>query len=282
MNKIINVLHNKKKYVIIQIKYKNNNVPILVDDIYANMIRSSCYDIKCDNFCRVKCIYNNKKINLPDIIIKHGKKCDIRHINNIGLDNRLCNLKVTKKTLCSLPKNISNLPSNIIHVKSNKIHGDKFKIKLDNYSWESTSSRKITTNEKLEQARKHLVFLRRTCSDKFTKKYMDEIDNKRKLINSFYKIIYKAGFRNIKKLKLDCNCNIIDKTCTIQKTRVINSRQKYELPKHTFYRKPYKNHGSFFAIENHPNLTKIWRTTTSKKISDSDKYKELINFYNSL
>ncbi len=281
---ITNITYNGQKYSIIHVYYKKDIVPVVVNRCNINLIKNQLIKLECDDLCNISCVFAKPTQitkNLKELLNPQYKLNQINYVTDLHLDNRNCNLKITKTKLKTLPNNILKLPEYIWYVKEDKTHGDRFYVKISNYKWTTTSSKKYTMRQKLDSAIQHMLEIRNINPEIFKMTNINDemIMEKKKILDDFYNIIYQAGFKNIKQFTLDLNGNIIKNNIIKNKEKKQKQKQNFDLPKYVFYRSAYKNRGSFFAIENHPKINKIWRTTTSKFVDEITKYNEMMNYY---
>jgi hypothetical protein len=103
-----------------------------------------------------------------------GQTETVDHMNRLGFDNRKCNLRIVSQSeqninqrrrprTFTLPADsgltYDDIPRHIWYMKANGAHGDRFAIefKTENYVWRTTSSKKVSLCEKLDEAKRHLA-----------------------------------------------------------------------------------------------------------------------------
>lgn len=326
----IDVEYNGKKFTIFTIYFKKQRIPVLIDENNKNLIQKFGAKWKCNSsgIITTNYIQNNivHTIKLHKLIFMKEYPYDkkhVFHINKMRIDNREENLNyMTKKNILNtkkrkrrlqLPENSdiqpNEIPSYVWYSKSEGTHGDRFIIKLKNLFWKSTSSKKVSLRYKLEETKNYLRLLKKEKPELFENLSMNGDYNKKgeELINSFYNIIYKAGFNHIKRISIPNNTRELldfDKLPTsiekkifsknISKKKLDNSKKiikispndkffkNINLPDHVYYRPETNIRGNYFLIKNHPKYNRVWTTTTSKNVSVIEKYQQLMDFLNSL
>ena len=87
-------------------------------------------------------------------------------------------------------------------MKDDGEHGDRFFIEIGNVSWKTTSSRKLSTRYKLEEAKKFLRDLKQTRPELFDEYSMNGEHNKKgkELLKEYFDIVHKAGYNYIDRI----------------------------------------------------------------------------------
>lgn len=223
------VKHNNKLYGVMNISYKDIDLPVIIDWCDLNVLKDLDKNWKSNKYGFISCSHtyddNTKDIFLHEIImalrVKDGEctkyKKPVVHINRIGLDNRRVNLiydnvnkKIKKnikkkKRIVILPNkcgiNPNDIPTYVWYMKPNGSHGDRFIVKIGNINWKTTSSKKVSLKYKLEEAKKYLRQLKTKRPELFENYCMNGEYTKqgKKLLSSFYNIVEKAGYDYIKR-----------------------------------------------------------------------------------
>lgn len=122
--------------------------------------------------------HKKKEVYLHTLLLSPGPDKTVQHISKNGLDNRRCNLRlvdasgpaaaalsqssITKKRSIELPPlcgiKAEAIPRHVWYVQANGYHGDRFAIELktEKILWKTTSSKKVSLQEKLEAAKAKL------------------------------------------------------------------------------------------------------------------------------
>lgn len=317
------VRYNHSYYAVVNIKYKTLNVPIILNWDDFRVISSLGKDWKSNKFGFVSCIHNykgvQKEVFIHEIVMalkqkslnKKPLKKAIMHINRIGWDNRRDNLqydvpkkdktvykniKKKKRTidLQDTGVNVDDLPTYVWYMKPDKTHGERFLVDIaGEYQWKTTSSKKLSLRYKLEEAKKYLREIKKKRPDLFETHSMNGDFNKdgKQLIDTFYTIVGRAGYKNISNIPLinnNSNSNtdrllkqnnnkkdrqlledLIFNTQDIQDIEDTQDTQytqdtKYtkdtnkkkvklnRLPKYVYYRPESNVRGDQFTVQNHP------------------------------
>ena len=179
------VEHNDKEYVIGTILHNTNPLEFVFDkDDYESVSQRAWHfasehyissAFQCGDGKRRELYLHNLVMGV-DLFPGKGAKQSIDHINRNGLDNRKENLRlitqseqnihqVKKKRNVILPEdcgvNPDDIPKHIWYVRAQGQHGDRFAIefKTEGVCWKTTSSKAVSTKDKLEQAKLKLVEL---------------------------------------------------------------------------------------------------------------------------
>lgn len=220
------IRYKNRHYAILEINKKDNIIPVLLEwedfRTIRNLGKTFEYTV---NHC-VSCYHTNnsditRKVYIHQLAMglkqrsfgETARKEHIIHINRLGIDNRHENLcydtinkkynknKNKKKRTLILPENsdidVDKIPSFIWYMKPNGNHGDRFMIKINDYSWKTSSSKKLSLTSKLDQAKRKMKEIKKTNPELFEDLSMngDLTLHGKKLLDSFYKIISRAGYK---------------------------------------------------------------------------------------
>jgi hypothetical protein len=178
----IDVEHDGRHFIVCKIFRNNNPIKFVFDKDDESKVKSKFWHCTSAGYIsssqyeddKERCLLLHRFImNRLDFPGK-GATESVDHINRNPLDNRKENLRIVSQTEQNLnqkkkPRNIVQLPENcginpddipkhIWYIKPNGHHGDRFCIefKTENIAWKTTSSKKISLQEKLNQAKQKL------------------------------------------------------------------------------------------------------------------------------
>lgn len=213
------ITYQNKDYAIVNLLYKDINVPIIIDSNIHKHINEFNKPWSINDKGMVTTTHtidgNIIEIYMHDLVMKLNNNKNnkpIIHINRLGIDNRYENLMYDtfdkdinknlkkKQRIITLPKtsgiNPDHLPTYVWYLNNDGSHGDRFIIEVGDVTWKTTSSNSVSLRYKLEEAKKYLRYLRQTRKDLFDDFSMNGDYNKEglKMLDSFYAIIKQAGY----------------------------------------------------------------------------------------
>lgn len=289
--RVVKVRCGRQDYAVINIPYKNMDVPCIIDWKDYSIIKKLDKPWKCNKYGSVSCayIYNDKpkEVFMHEVVMELKRQEDnninnhsILHINRIGLDNRRSNLiynnqqnekniKKRKRTV-NLPVDsqiyADELPSYVWYMKPDKSHGDRFRVQIGSIRWNSSSSKKKTLRYKLEETKLFIKQLKKDQPELFNNISMngDFTHNGKILFDEFYKIIHRAGYTNINKYVIK------NATKELLKNGYLSKKERSNL-----------NNNNKLNYEQKNKELKNWRQ--DKNITESDdikknKYDELTEY----
>jgi hypothetical protein len=177
------VLHRDKEYTVGTLQFNGEDKKFVIDKEDFDKIKDRAWHFASGNYIantyyegpnRIK-----RELYLHNLVMNRlehpgkGATESIDHINRNGLDNRKENLRLItqtqqnlnqskKKRTVTLPADFpikpEDIPRHIWYVRANGLHGDRFAIefKTENLVWKSTSSKGVSIQEKLKQAKEKL------------------------------------------------------------------------------------------------------------------------------
>jgi len=233
LNNYKKINHNNNTYVIVPINFKNQKVPIVLDEKYFDKVKNldKSWKVNEAGFITSTHRINDQdiEINMHEIIMAlhnkenglENKRKNILHLNKLGIDNRIENLiydtkdKETGKNLKKKKRIIEftpesgikadDIPSFMWYMSPNDTHDERFIIEIGDVKWKTTSSTKLSLKYKLEEGKKYLRELKEARPEIFEDNSMNgefNVEGK-KLLNSFFEISKNAGFKNLRKITTD-------------------------------------------------------------------------------
>lgn len=223
------ISYKNKSYAIMNVKYKGNNLPVIMDWSDFNTVKKLKKSWKSNKYGFISCSHTfedvTKDVFLHEIILAIKNKENgletsekpIVHINRIGLDNRQANLiydtkgKTTNKNLKKKKRTIKlpvesgikaeEIPTYVWYMKANGSHGERFMVSIGNLKWKTTSRKDVSLQLKLEEAKKYLRDLKKSSPEYFNEFSMngDYTYEGKRLIDEYYSVIEKAGYDDIQR-----------------------------------------------------------------------------------
>jgi len=172
---------NGKDYIIGHVDCKGVEHKFVIDKDDYDKVSKYSWHITSNNYLSSSFIHEgkHKALYLHNLVMNRdafngkGQTESIDHINRNGLDNRKENLRLIsqsqqninqakKKRNVLLPPTCGvspeEIPRHIWYVRANGLHGDRFAIefKTEGIVWKTTSSKKVSLQEKLIEAKEKL------------------------------------------------------------------------------------------------------------------------------
>jgi hypothetical protein len=207
------VEYNSKNYIVGMISSNGEPMAFIFDEDDRDKVVGRSWHVSSNKYIGSAEIADGdrKQLFLHNLVSNRlefpgkGAKETIDHINREGFDNRKENLRLisqseqnmnqTKRERnITLPEgcevNAEDIPRHIWYIKANGAHGDRFAIefKSENLCWKTTSSKKVSLREKLEEAKVKLqeLYAQYPHLNPFSP---EKLQKERELKNSFHEII---------------------------------------------------------------------------------------------
>lgn len=292
------VVFEQEEYSVINVKYKEWDVPILLNYEDGEYIKNLNKKWKCTDRGLLYCTHEAHgalhEIYMHEIIMakkmkESGHKLQYKpivHLNRIGIDNRRENLLYDlqnkdnnknikkKKRIIELPEDcgfqVNDIPTYVWYLKPNDSHGERFIIEVDGITWKTASSKFLSLKYKLEEAKKFLRELKESKPDLFEEYCMNGEYTKlgKELMESYFEIVKEAGYEYNKKTTnrlTDLYLKECTEGLTSEEISLLHSNKLYNNSER-ITRRVIKPESSF--------NTKLLETTKLKQIPEYCYYKK--------
>jgi hypothetical protein len=171
------VVYNDNPYIIGTLTFKGKPIQFVFDKDDFDNVYGKAWHLASNAYISHGVIDNGKKkeLYLHNLVMNRlehtgkGSTITVDHINRNGLDNRKENLRLATQTEQNLNQKrkgrhielppdselkAEDLPKHIWYIKPNGNHGERFGIdlKTEGIKWKTTSSKKVSLQDKLQSA----------------------------------------------------------------------------------------------------------------------------------
>lgn len=178
------VIYNGKEYIVGTVSHNHSDTQFVFDADDYQKVSERAWHVSSTNYIGSTFYTSDEKLNKKELFLHNlvmnrlkfpgkGAKETVDHINRNGLDNRKENLRLITQSEQNLNQkkrersivlpdgcgiDPSEIPRHIWYIKAHGAHGDRFAIefKTEGICWKTSSSKKISLKEKLQEAKDKL------------------------------------------------------------------------------------------------------------------------------